>query len=276
MGWIEALVLAVVQGLTEFLPVSSSGHLVLAQSLLGSFPADALAYDLALHLGTAAAAGLFYRREIAALACGLLPPYRRVPAELADTRRLLGLLAVATVPTALIGLAMRDAVEPLFSSPAAAVAGLVLTGAVLLAASRLPAGGVIAARARWWQAALVGVAQGVAILPGVSRSGSTIAAALGAGMRREDAVRFSFLLALPAILGAALLELPRAAAASAADPARYLAGFAVSAAAGYAAIVLVLRWTRSGRLWQFGLYCWVVAAAAAAGLALAGRHPAAG
>jgi undecaprenyl-diphosphatase len=268
MNWFEALSLAVLQGLTEFLPVSSSGHLVLAQTFFGIDPASAFVYDIILHLGTALAALLFYRRDVAGVLRGLFPPYRHAPAALRETRHLLLLLAAATVPTAGIGLTFKDFFEGLFASPAAVVGALAVTGAFLIASSLLPAATVPIEKAPWWRAALVGVAQGIAIVPGISRSGSTIVAGLAAGLRREDAVRFSFLLALPAICGAALLQLrdppPDGAGVSIALAA---AGFAAAAATGYLAILLVLRWTRAGRLWQFGLYCWAVAGLAAAVLA---------
>ncbi len=268
MNWFEALALAVVQGLTEFLPVSSSGHLVLAQTFFGINPENAFVYDIVLHLGTALAALVFFRREIKAVLRGLLPPYREAPAELREARRLLVLLVAATLPTAVIGLSFKDFFESLFASPAAVVGALAVTGLFLIASSRLPAAVGPLDSAPWWKAALVGVAQGVAIVPGISRSGSTIVAGLAVGLRREDAVRFSFLLALPAICGAALLELRHPPPGGpGVPPALAAGGFAAAAATGYLAILLVLRWTRAGRLWQFGIYCWVVAGLAAAVLA---------
>ena len=267
MNWFEALALAVIQGLTEFIPVSSSGHLVLAQTFFGIEPATAFLYDIVLHLGTAAAALAFYRREVAEVLRGLLPPYRQAPPELREARRLLLLLVAATVPTAVIGLSFKDFFEGLFASPRAVVAALAVTGAFLVASARLPATTLALSRAPWWKAVLIGVAQGIAIVPGISRSGSTIVAGLAAGLRREDAVRFSFLLFLPAILGATLLELRHPPAGASVPPALAAAGFAAAAATGYLAILLVLRWTRAGKLWQFGLYCWAVAGLAAAVLA---------
>jgi len=268
VNWFEALFLAVVQGLTEFLPVSSSGHLVLAQTFFGIDPAAAFIYDIVLHLGTALAALLFYRRDVAALLRGLFPPYRQASSELLRARRLLLLLLAATVPTAIIGLTFKDFFEGLFASPAAVVAALAVTGTFLIASSRLPVTTLALESAPSWKAVLVGVAQGIAIVPGISRSGSTIVAGLAVGLRREDAVRFSFLLSLPAICGAALLELRHPPASSPGVPiALAAAGFVVAAVIGYLAILLLLRWTRAGRLWQFGLYCWAMAGLAAVVLA---------
>jgi len=267
MNWFEALALAIIQGLTEFLPVSSSGHLVLAQTFFGIDPANAFVYDIVLHLGTALAALVFFRHDVAAVLRGLFPPYRQAPAAQRQARRLLLLLAAATVPTAVIGLAFKDFFESLFASPAAVVGALAVTGTFLIASSLLPASTLAVESAPWWRAALIGVAQGIAIVPGISRSGSTIVAGLALGLRREDAVRFSFLLFLPAILGAALLELRHPPAGAGVPTVLAAAGFAAAAATGYLAILLVLRWTRAGRLWQFGLYCWAVAGLATAVLA---------
>lgn len=268
MNWLEALVLAVVQGLTEFLPVSSSGHLVLAQTLFGVQHSAAFTYDIVLHLGTALAALLFYRRDVAAVLRGLTPPYRQAPPELLKARRLLLLLAAATLPTAIIGFSFKDFFEGLFASPASAIGALTVTGSFLIASSLLKPASRPLDGSPWWRASLVGVAQGIAIIPGISRSGSTIVAGLALGLRREDAVRFSFLLSLPAILGAALLELRHVPAGAAGMPSALTAGgFAVAAATGYLSILFVLRWTREGKLWQFGLYCWAAAAVGAAALA---------
>lgn len=268
MNWFEALALAVVQGLTEFLPVSSSGHLVLAQTLFGVEASTAFLYDILLHLGTALAALAFYRRDVAGILQGLSTSSREAVPELRESRRLLLLLAAATAPTAAIGFAFKDFFEGLFASPTAVLGALAATGATLIASSLLRGPGRPIGEAPWWKAAVVGVAQAVAIIPGISRSGSTIVAGLVVGLRREDAVKFSFLLSLPAILGAALLELRHLpATAEGLSPLLAAAGFALAAATGYLAIMVVLRWTREGRLWQFGVYCLGLAALALAATA---------
>jgi undecaprenyl-diphosphatase len=252
----EVLSLALLQGLTEFLPVSSSGHLVLAGSLFGTLPEENLPTIIALHGATACAAILFYRRELAGLAQGIVARERAA-------LRLLLLLAGATAATAVIGLAFRSTLEGLFSSSRVVAASLFATGAILVAASRRPPGGEAMEEMALWKALLIGFAQGIAIVPGLSRSGATIAAALFLGIRRKEAVKFSFLLLIPATAGASLLESFQIASTGGSNLLQSIAGFLVAALVGYASILLVLRWTGSGRLWYFGAYCWSVAALAA-------------
>ena len=269
MNWFEALALAVVQGLTEFLPVSSSGHLVLAQTFFGIEPASAFVYDIVLHLGTALAALVFYRRDVAAVLRGLLPPYRQAPPELPEARRLLLLLAAATVPTAVIGLTFKDFFEGLFASPTAVVAALAVTGTFLIASSLLPA-----------TTPALETRPVVESRPRRRRAGHRHRArdlALGQHDRRRargrPAPRGRRALLLPA-LRSRRSAAPRSSNCATRRPAApgvplalAAAGFAAAAATGYLAILLVLRWTRAGKLWQFGLYCWAVAGLAAAVLA---------
>lgn len=192
---LKVVLLAVVQGLTEFFPVSSSGHLVLFQKLL-NFTTLPLVYDIFFHLGTLLAVVTYFRRDLRELA---LRFYRK------ENLRLIGLLAAASVPTALMGLLFRDFFESLFSRPAAMGFAFLFTGAALLAGRYLR----LRVRIPDLAAALViGAAQGVAITPGVSRSGLTIAVALILGLGFGFSFRFSFLLSIPAVLGALLLEAP--------------------------------------------------------------------
>jgi undecaprenyl-diphosphatase len=256
MTLFEVLALAIVQGLTEFLPVSSSGHLVLAGSLFGTLPGENLPTIIALHVATACAALLFYRREIADLTRGILAGEK-------GALRLLLLIAGATVATAVIGLTFKGVLERLFSSSRVVAASLFATGAILVSASLLPPGKEAMEEMAWWKALLIGLAQGIAIVPGLSRSGTTIAVALFLGLRREEAVRFSFFLLIPATAGATLLESLEVASLGGGNLLQSIAGFLVAALVGYASILLVLRWTGSGKLWYFGVYCWSVAALAA-------------
>ena len=255
MTFLEVLFLALLQGLTEFLPVSSSGHLVLAGSIFEVPLESGFALIVIIHMATAAAALVFYREDIAAVIRGL-------GAGEEEARRIFLLVAAATLTTAAIGFGFQPLFEGLFLSPVSVAPSLFVTGALLIAASFVPPGGEALGRTAWWKAILVGMAQGMAIVPGISRSGATIAAALFLGLRREEAVRFSFLLLIPATAGAALLESFRIASLEKGLLLQSVAGFLTAAVVGYVSIYLVLRWTGSGRLWYFGLYCWAVAAAA--------------
>lgn len=199
MSYSQGLVLGLVQGLTEFLPVSSSGHLILVPHVWG-WPDQGLAVDAALHLGTLAALLAYFRPELGALLTGALP------------RRLVALVAVATVPGALAGLALVQLVEADLRRPgviAASTAGwaVVMWLADRRAARPRPGPGDPLARVTWSQGLAVGVAQAVALIPGTSRSGITITAGLLAGIDRATAARLSFLLGIPITAGAGLFKL---------------------------------------------------------------------
>ncbi|MFQ5669730.1 MAG: undecaprenyl-diphosphate phosphatase [Acidobacteriota bacterium] len=219
MSAAAAFLLAILQGLTEFLPVSSSGHLVLAQNLLersgNPVLAQPLAFDLLLHLGTLASVLVYFRRDLLCLARSLAPADGLTPAGRAshNTRRALGLAAVALLPTGLVGLPLRTLVGSLMHRPLMVCLLLAVTGGVLLSTRRVgnsgPAQPATLPAMTWTQALGLGAAQGLAVLPGLSRSGLTIAAGLALGMSPMAAFRWSFLISIPAIAGAAVLEIPR-------------------------------------------------------------------
>lgn len=210
---LRAFVLGAVQGLTEFLPVSSSAHLVLVPYFTG-WPAAGLAFDVALHLGTLAAVVWHFRADLAQLARGLVVG--------GEGRRLFGLVAAGSVPVAVAGMAFESSVERVFTEPLW-TAGLLLAMAAWLMAGERAAGRPavavegadprthseppIGVNLRWSDAAVVGMAQAAALLPGISRSGSTIATGLLRGVDRQTAARFSFLLSIPAIVGALVVQL---------------------------------------------------------------------
>lgn len=193
MNLVEASVLGLVQGLTEFLPVSSSGHLVLVQKLFG-LEGDVLTFDIAVHLATLIAVLVIFREDILAM---IRRPFGKLPL----------LLLVGTLPAVAAGLVFKDVIDDLFSSGATLGIEFLFTGAILLVADKLKAHNRPIEKATWLDALLVGCCQAVAILPAVSRSGLTLAGALFAGLNREAALRFSFLLSIPAILGGAVFDL---------------------------------------------------------------------
>ncbi|MEW6489512.1 MAG: undecaprenyl-diphosphate phosphatase [Thermodesulfobacteriota bacterium] len=254
MGWLESVLLGLVQGLTEFLPVSSSGHLVLAQSLIPGFEQPGVLFDALLHGGTLLAVLMYFRRDVQELLASLLPggdPSRR---------RLALLLVAATVPTGLIGVIFKDPLEALFHAPRSAAAMLLVTGALLwisevLARPRMGLEGM-----GYGRALAVGTVQGLAIVPGISRSGSTIAVGTLLGIRGEDAARFSFLLSVPAILGALVLQLPHLEGVEAGRLGGYAGGVAAAFASGLWAIRFLLAAIRRGRFRWFAVYCWLLGA----------------
>jgi undecaprenyl-diphosphatase len=270
----QAVVLGIVQGLGEFLPISSSAHLVVTPWLLG-WPDHGLAFDVALHVGTLAAVLYAFAGDWARIVIAAFRGLRRGrPAE--GEGRLLWLIALASVPGAVAGLAFEEAAETAFRSPlliAATMAGL---GTILLFADRragaraegaAEAGGASGpsgaegARPRTVtlrDALLIGTAQAFAIVPGVSRSGSTISMALFLGYRREEAARFSFLLATPITLGAALHKVPHLLGAPNAPV--VLVGIVVSAVVGLLAIRVLLLYVRTRDYRPFVYYRWAFAA----------------
>jgi undecaprenyl-diphosphatase len=253
MNLLEAIVLGVVQGLTEFFPVSSSGHLVLAEALLDVNP-PGVAFEVMVHLATLLSVLVLYRRRIVELIVGGL---RRRPADL----RYLGMLGVATVPAALVGVTLSGAIAGVFDLPLVAAVSLLVTGSVVYSIRWLAAG-CDRPDPGWSGSLRVGIAQALALLPGISRSGCMVAAALHAGTKREIAAEFSFLLSVPAILGASALEIPELAGGAAGIGGAALLAAALSAfLAGVLAILLFLRWLRGGRFHRFAYYCWAVGGA---------------
>ncbi|HHY94465.1 MAG TPA: undecaprenyl-diphosphate phosphatase [Firmicutes bacterium] len=277
MSWVWAILLGAIQGLTEFLPVSSSGHLVILQGLAG-IKAPGVTFEVALHLGTLLAVVVVLWSDIRAIWDDLVYGGTQAPGRLGrprrrqrSGRRLLVMLLVACLPTGAIGVLGKDALERLFSSPAAAAWALVGTGLVLMASPLLLRGRTPMSRVKVGQALLVGTAQGLAIIPGLSRSGITITAGLAAGLEPDAAARFSFLLSIPAILGAAavdVFDLRRQAGASLSgwlaaaglSPVSLLLGVGTATVVGIVSVRWMLGLVRRGQLRPFAYYCFLIAA----------------
>jgi undecaprenyl-diphosphatase len=246
MTWWEGTVLGLVQGLTEFLPVSSSGHLVVAETAFGLSTPGVLV-EVVLHVATLLAVFIVYRERLWQLAAGVL---RGRPAEW----NYVGLLAIGTIPAALVGLLFSDWVERAFDSLITVGIDFLVTAAILWSTRWTDRGGVtnpsIAA------AGGIGLAQALAVFPGVSRSGSTIAAATWLGMDPVSAAEYSFLLAIPAITGAAVLQIPaisRDALGVSLGPLAF--GFAVALVSGIFAIRALVALLRRGGFYRFAPYC---------------------
>jgi undecaprenyl-diphosphatase len=258
-----AAALGAVQGLTEFLPVSSSGHLALAQAFFGVDPgAGGHRFSIVAHGGTLVAVLWMYRRDVVELAKVPLRPGTPSPA-----RQTLLMMVVATLPLGFVLVpGIEEGIVLVESHPRLVGCCLLLTATILFAAFRRKTEAGIdfdPAPPTLRQAILVGCAQLMAVLPGVSRSGSTIAAGLGVGLSRAGAARFSFLLSIPAILGATLLELRKLGDESGAiDPWPYVVGFVVSFAVGLSCLRLLLLLVRSGRITGFVIYLAIVGTAA--------------
>ncbi len=259
MTAIEAIILGVVQGLTEFLPVSSSGHLVLAERLLG-VTGENLRFIVAVHLGTLLAVLAVYRAQAARLLAGAFSGrIRRVNGRWRfsnpDTRLFL-LLAVATVPAVLFGLLAGGWIREAFAQPRVVGLALLVTGAVLFG---LRFAGDRAGQPTFLRSLIVGIAQALAIFPGVSRSGVTISAGIYSGIERTRAADFSFLLSIPIILGAGLYELRGVAGEGIprTEVVTLLAGVLTAALSGYLAIKFLLRVIKKRGLHYFAWYCWL-------------------
>ncbi|MDP2360202.1 MAG: undecaprenyl-diphosphate phosphatase [bacterium] len=266
---LDAMLLGILQGLTEFLPISSSGHLVLGEHFLGMAPhgSQGLLLEVVLHLGTLLAVVVAYRQDLLRLAASLWPGTARRMEE--DQRRrhhrLLLAMVVATLPAALVGLTMKGPIEQVFGNPRLVALLLMGTAAILFVGDRLRQGNRLAEQLGLPRALGVGAVQALAILPGISRSGSTIVAGLLCGLRPVEAARFSFLISVPAVSGAALLEardLWTGEAVLSTSPAALGAGFICSAVVGYLALQWLLIAVRHRSLTYFACYCFVVGLAA--------------
>ena len=254
---VPLVLLGLLQGLTEFLPVSSSGYLVLAQSLIPGFSQPGVLFDVTLHIGTLVAVCLYFWRDLWAM---LLSLFSSVRLEAAESRHLLWLLIVGSAPTAAIGLLFRKQFERMFDDVWGAGLWFIITGLLLFITDRVTTQGRKLAAMGVIDALAIGVAQGLAIIPALSRSGSTIVVGVFLGLERELLVRYSFLLSIPAVAGAFVLELVahHQEALQGFDPLAYGAGTLAAGVVGYWSIAVLLNMTRSRRLSLFAYYCFAV------------------
>jgi len=243
------LLLGLVQGATEFLPVSSSAHLAFLGALAGIGEKDALPFFLVLHLGTLAALAAYFRNDILSLTLSCIRLER-------PGLKTAAMILLTTVPTGIIGLALKNTVERTLVSPSWAAVFLVVTAAALFATKFSKEKGLTLGSIRPSQALLIGVAQGLSVVPGISRSGSTLAAGLFCGLRRDDAFRYSFLASIPAVAGAFVLDLKEISGMSAGFGSMIIPlSFFVAAASGLLSLVLLKRSVVRGGLHWFAIYC---------------------
>ena len=261
-----ALVLGLVQGVAEFLPISSSGHLTLLQHFFGMEEPDAL-YNILLHFATLLAVCVVYCRDVVDMIVeffrGLAALFSRKGAREErppEARRLVLLVILGTLPLFLI-LPIEDLVEGLGTSPAFVSIALLVTGCILFLSDRYGGGKKTACTATMKDSLLVGLAQGLATIPGLSRSGCTISAGMALGFDRTFSVRYSFLLSLPAVAGATLLKVVKVIGGDGIDPdmlPMYLTGMLVAGVVGYFSIRLVKLLADKGKFGKFAYYCWIV------------------
>lgn len=237
MSYLQAIVLAIVQGLTEFLPISSSGHLVIFQKLL-NFSEPPVLFDILVHVGTLGAILFYFRKELVKI-----------------SRKTIWLIIVGTIPTVIAGLFLQAYISQIFNSLRLIGMALLVTGGLLLLSKRFKLLNCRFKQLKWRDALFVGAFQALAILPGISRSGSTIVSGLWRKFDRETAFRFSFYLAIPAIIGALVLQAPDLIY----SPCGYLGqgflGMVIAGMVGYGALKMLEKTLLSAKLWLFGFYC---------------------
>ena len=265
MTLIESIILGLVQGLAEVLPISSSGHLAILQHFFGIEGESVLAFAVLLHLGTLISLVAVYYRVIWELIIELfatvkdLVTGKGLQINKNETRKLGVMIVVATIPTGLMGVFFNDFFAGLYNSVPAIGFCLIITGCFLWLAERMGQKEKNVREMKITDALFVGLCQGIAIVPGISRSGATIVGSLFSGLNRQLAVRFAFLISLPAILGAVILEAP-AAFSEGLDRQMLLivaAGVATAAISGYIAIKTMIRVVSNKKLYIFSFYTWI-------------------
>jgi len=254
LDFITSIILGALQGLTEFLPISSSGHLVLAERILGGKASTGLIFEVLVHFATMVSVVIFFRKKIWRMILSLIPPYTqdKIPAL-----KLTAIIIIGTIPAAAIGLAFENYIESAFGSAQIASIMLLITGIILLSTRLIKPGGDSPG---FKTGLLIGIAQSAALMPGISRSGTTIAAGMYLKLAPSEAAEFSFLLSLPAVFGATLLKsfdlvsLPMANAAI--GP--YIAGAITAFIVGYLSIAWLMRIIKQGKFFFFGIYCLLI------------------
>lgn len=261
MAWWHALILGVVQGLAEFLPISSSGHLVIFRSVF-SLNDIGLAFDTLLHLGTLAAVLFYFRNDIIPLIKAFFSLigrlFRKNRSEFSEHERLVGMVLIGTIPAGAAGFFLEPALNNLFSDPKFVGFALWITAGIMWWAHTAGNKRGTTNAMNWQKALFIGIAQAIAILPGISRAGMTIFAGVLMGLSRVEAAKFSFLLSIPVILGAGITQVPDLIASTGGIQAIYLLGMITAAISGFAAIKGMLRYVNKNGYVGFAIYCAIV------------------
>ncbi len=248
MTYLDAIVLGILQGLTEFLPVSSSGHLVLTQAVLG-IKQPGVSFELVLHLGTLLAVLLYFRAKILLLIRSVFD------SSMITERKIIGYLIIGTIPAGIVGVLLDDFFEQAFSNPLMTSLMLIVTGGILLSIRLVKTGDK---PVTLLSGLIMGMGQAIAIMPGISRSGSSIVAGILVGVKPDEAAEFSFLLAIPAILGAVVLKSKEFLSLDSVLAGQYIVGMLCSFAFGLAAVSVLLSVIRKGKLDYFAYYCFAI------------------
>lgn len=262
MGFLEALFLGILQGITEFLPISSSGHLVLGETFLGLDVEKLKSFDVVVHLGTLTAIIIYFWKDVVGLFKGLfgyLGFYRKKSFD-REYRKLIGFIIVGTIPAVIVGLFFEDLIDFVFRNTLYVGLWMIIVGEIFIISEGVLKKYKKEEKIGYIQALIIGVAQAAALIPGVSRSGATIAAGLFQGISREKAARFSFLLAMPAIFGAGLLTFIKEMKAGgfSLEFAPLLTGFIASALAGFGAVYFLMKYLKTHTLKAFSVYLFIV------------------
>jgi undecaprenyl-diphosphatase len=245
---IQGIWMGIVQGLTEFLPISSSGHLALARELLGAGPAEDVGFEVAVHAGTLLAVLIYYRAKILDIISGCFSGSR-------DGQRWFLYLVIGTIPAGVAGFLIRDYVAMLFNSVTLVGVAWLFTAVLLFFSEKFASEKVSVVEMGFWRSLIIGVGQAVALIPGVSRSGATLGVGLLAGVKREAALEFAFILSLPSVGGAILLTIPDWIDGKTGFSMAHVAGSLAAFISGYLAIAWMLRIVRGGKLVWFAAYC---------------------
>ncbi len=246
MNITNTVILGIVQGLTEFLPVSSSGHLVIIQNFFHNFQQPGISFDIFLHLATLLAVIVYFHREIADILT-------------LKNAKWIFLVIVGTIPAGIVGVLFKDRIETMFSNVVFVCFMLIITGILLFISDRCTNLTKSKGDITFSDALIIGIFQAFAIIPGISRSGSTIAAGIFRGISRDSATKFSFILSIPAILGAFVLSLKDFSKVSQVDYIPYIAGFIAAFIVGLLSLKMLTMIIRTKNLKYFSFYCWIIA-----------------
>ncbi|MDR3062660.1 MAG: undecaprenyl-diphosphatase UppP [Methanobrevibacter sp.] len=264
MDIFQAIIIGIVQGLTEFLPISSSAHLIFIQSLLGVQEAG-ISFDILLHLGTLFAVVVYYFKDIIAMIKAFFLSIADIfkgkfveEFKNNDYKKLAWLVIIGTIPAGLVGYLFNSQIESAFDGLYIPSFFLLITGILLYTSQRINTGNKNIKESGLKETVLVGISQAFALIPGLSRSGTTISTGLFLGLDKEFAAKFSFLLAIPTILGAVILQIDEIGAGLDSNLLAYLIGFLAALISGYLAISVLLKLIKEKSLDIFVYYCWIV------------------